>query len=566
MRKDLVAALTVTVILVPQGMAYALLAGLPPIYGLYAGLIPLFIYPLFGTSPYLSVGPVALMSIIVLSGVSQFAPPGTDRFIDLVLLSGVLAGLIQMVFSVLKLGVLANFLSRPVMTGFISAAGVIIALSQIKYFLSLDLPNTATVPDMIKQLAEQSHNYNPTSLLLGAAGIGIILLAKRIHRAIPGALIIVALGSLAAYYFHLSERGIPILGDLPSGLPKPRFDFLNWNDVVDLFPTALVIAVVCFIGSYAIANTMAPKGQEDSVLANKEFLGLGAAKVIGAFFLSFPSTGSFTRSAINKEAGAQTGFSSLFAGVFMTLVLLFAGSLFYFLPEPILAAIVITSVFSLIDVKGAKYLYSVDRSDFWIFMATFGLTLILGIVNGLLIGIGLSLLGIIIRASRPHYAITGRLPGTNAYRNISRFPEAKEEENTLIIRYDQDLFFANASHFYQTCLKEIRERPGVRHLIVNGRSFKNLDSSALFKMGQLIDELEKMKIELYFTDLQGSVRDLFSSHGFFDKVGKDHIYLSVPDAMDFINTSTDDTTKLGNEYAQQTNIDSSSSPSKRNQL
>ncbi|MEE9372833.1 MAG: SulP family inorganic anion transporter [Saprospiraceae bacterium] len=374
--KDLIAGLTVAVILIPQGMAYSMLAGLPPIYGLYAALVPMIIYPFFSSSRELSVGPVALMSIIILGGVSAFAKPGTQEYIDLVLLTALLSGVLQVVFAGLKLGSLSNFLSRPVMSGFISAAGVIIAISQLKYLFSIKLPRRISIVEMISDTVSHLNEVNIISLIMGLLAIFIIVIAKKIHRAIPSALIVVIIGSVVLKALNLAEKGVPIVGDMPKGLPDFYLGFLDAQKIIMLLPTALVISLVCFVGSYSIAKSIAAKKDNYPITADKELLGLGLAKIVGSFFLAMPSTGSFTRSAINNDAGAETGLSSTIAAIFLALTIAFFGGLFYYLPEPILAAIVITSVFSLIDFKEAKNLFKIDKLDFWVLVITFFFNLV----------------------------------------------------------------------------------------------------------------------------------------------------------------------------------------------
>lgn len=551
---DLSSAVTVTILLVPQGMAYAMLAGLPPIYGLYAALIPLIVYPIFGSCQQLSIGPVALMSIIVLSGVSLFAEPGSQEYIDLVLMTALLSGIIQIGFSFLRLGVLANFLSQPVMVGFVSAAGVIIAISQIKYLLTLDLPRSASVPEMIIEVGQHISGFNGYSLLLGVAGIIVILLLKRIHKTFPGSLVVVILGSLAIYYMNLNDLGVPIVGELPSGLPSFYAGFWSWSYFVALLPTAFIVSVMCFIGSFSLAKAIAAQRDNYPIYADRELLGLGMAKLVGSFFLAMPSTGSFTRSVVNEEAGAKSGVSSILAAGFVALTLLFFGGLFYYLPEPILAAIVITSVFSLIDVKEARYFFRTDKADFRIFLGTFGLTLVLGIVNGILLGIVFSLLSIIRRAAKPNYAVLGQLPGTASFRNVGRFPEAITAPETLIMRYDQDLFFGNADKFYNTVVTEMKRKPALKYLIINARAFRNMDSTALRKVHQLVDYCIENKVRIILTELSGPMRDLFFKDGIIKKMGPENLHLSIPDAIDMIDQHEYGDAQLSNEYARQTNL------------
>ena len=546
---DLLAGITVAIVLVPQGMAYSLLAGLSPIYGLYAALIPMIIYPMFSSSKELSVGPVALMSIIVLSAVSLFAEPGTQQYLDIVLLVALLSGLFQLMFAVFRLGVFANFISKPVMSGFISAAGVIIAISQIKYLFSLDIPRSSSVLVMLKDSLLNIPHLNLYSVLLGVGGIIVLRVLSAIHKSIPGAIIIAAIGSIVLYFAGLHHEGVPIVGELPAGLPSFYAGFMQWENVINLLPSAFIISVICFIGSYSIAKTIAIQNRNYPLFANKELLGLGLAKVVGSFFLAMPSTGSFTRSAINHQAGAKTGMSSIFGAAVIGLTLVFFSKLFHYLPEPILAAIVITSVFSLIDYKEAIRLFRLDKYDFWILFLTFVLTLVLGIVNGILLGIALSLLAIVQKSSKPHYAILGRLPGTSSFRNINRYAEAEELTKTLIIRYDEDLFFGNADHFYNTMVTEIKKAGVIQTFILKAASFNHLDSTSMDKIKQLIQYCKDHNIRMILTNINGPMRDLFKKNSIYKTLGPENFHLNVSDAcLDVDN-------QLSIKYAAQTNID-----------
>jgi SulP family sulfate permease len=492
------------------------------------------------------------MSIIVFSGVSLLAEPGSMKYIQMVILVTLLAGLIQIIFSVFRLGIISNFLSRPVMSGFISAAGVIIGISQIKYLLSLNLPPKVSLIDTCQSIFTSLDQMNLISLLMGGIGLGIILMLKKVHRAIPGALIIVMLGCLLTFIFRLDQAGIPIVGHMPSGLPRFTIDFINPSAVQSLFPTALVVALICFIGSFSIAKTMAIKTHDSRLNANKELLGLGMAKVIGSFFLSMPSTGSFTRSAINFEAGGKSGVSSILGGVFVGLIILFFSHLFYYLPEPILAAIVISTVFGLIDYKYAKFLMKVDRSDFWILMITFSSTLLLGIVNGVFVGIILSLITVLVGASRTHVAELGILEGTDQFRNITRYSNTTPIPGTLILRFSQPLFFANAETFYQNIIDAAERNGEVKNIIISYPSYNVPDGTAASKILDLIAYCNSQGRRLIFTDLNGPIRDFLHKSEIFDEIGEDNFYLTIGDAVRSIE---DGHVKniLSNKYSKQTN-------------
>lgn len=534
LRADLIAGLTVAVILIPQGMAYSLLAGLHPVYGLYTALVPMVIYPLFSSSKYLSVGPVALMSIIVLSGVSLFAEPGTKEYLDMVLMVSFMSGVIQILFSVFKLGILSNFLSQPVMKGFISAAGVIILLSQIKYLFSLDYGRVKSVPEMILAIGKNLSTGNFFSLAIGLGSLALILGLKRIHKNIPGSIIVVILGSWVLYNYQLTDKNVPIVGNLPQGLPSISIDFFHWDYLVTLFPTAFVISVICFIGSFSLAKTLSLQEDDPPVKANLELLGLGIAKIISSFFNAFPSTGSFSRTAINHQAGARTGLASIIGAIFIGLTLMFVSHWFYYLPEPVLAAIVIASVFSLINYRDALSLFHLDRRDFWIFISTFVFTLFLGIQNGVFAGIILSLLLVIFKLSKPHYAVLGKIPDSDIYRNVDRFEEAKTWPEILILRYDDDILFANAEHFLSCVLEELTKKPATKHIVIDMSSVSNMDSTGVDYMKQLQKKAKELNVALHLTGPKGPLRDILLKNMVYDVVGDNFIYSNIDKAVQSI--------------------------------
>ncbi|NNF22588.1 MAG: sulfate permease [Saprospiraceae bacterium] len=551
-KSDLIAGLTVAVMLIPQGMAYAMLAGLPPIYGLYAGFIPLIVYPLFGSSKELSVGPVAVVSIIVLAGISPFATPGTTEFIQLAILTSLVAGIIQLILSFLKMGFLVNFLSNPVISGFTAAAALIIGLSQLKYLFGVELPRTSGVIGMIRDLIQSVDKVHLLSFVMGGIAVAFILLLKRIKKAFPASLVAIIIGTALVYAFNWNDLGVLIVENVPSSLPAVTFSFIDMDMVLKVLPVALIICLISFIESLAIAKTIAARKEDESIDANKELLGLGLSKVVGSFFQAFPNTGSFTRSAINNDAGAKTGLSSIFAGIFVGLTLLFLTPLFYFMPKPVLAAIVIAAVFGLIDIPYARNLFRFDRKDFYVFMATFLLTLFLGVQQGVFAGIILSVLMIVYESSRPHYAILGKLSGTNSFRSIERFPEATMDSEILVFRYDEDLYFGNAEHFHDSIMNSIEGHPKTRLLVLNASSINRIDSTGLAKFERMIHKLNKMDIIFKISGLRGEVRDLLVKTKVMDLIGLENNYLSIQDAINGFKKN-DDSARLSREYASQSN-------------
>lgn len=530
-RRDLLAGLTVAVMVIPQGMAYALLAGLPPIYGLYAALVPMLIYPFFGSSLHLSVGPTALVSILVLSGLSNLAEPMSEEYIQLAILVSLVAGAIQLTLSLVRMGFLVNFLSQPVISGFTSAAAFIIALSQLKHFLGIPIERTSNVLTIVEGLIGRIQEVNPYTIMIGFIALVVILIVRKIKKSIPAALIAVMLGISIVYFFHLNNYGVEIVEDIPAGLPRFSFPDITFANIVKVLPLAFVICLISFIESLAIAKTLSAKNNNYPISANQELFGLGIAKMMGSFFQAFPNTGSFTRSAINEQAGAKSGVSSLWTAFFVGLTLLFFTGLFYYLPQAVLASIVIAAVIGLVDYKEAIYLFKKDKKDFSVMILTFLVTLLLGIQEGVFAGVILSLIFILYKASRPEFAELGNLPDSAIYKNIKRFDEARATDTYLIVRYDADIFFANAEHFYENVLSEARKKKDLKCVILDASSIGNIDSTGVKQLKLLREALAKANIEFLITGLKGPMRDTFNKYELYDLFPKDKQFLNIDVAV-----------------------------------
>jgi SulP family sulfate permease len=550
---DLLAGLTVGVMLIPQGMAYGLLAGLPPIYGLYAGIVPLLLYAFFGTSRQLSVGPVALVSLLVLAGVSEFAEPGTAEFVALAIATALIAGIIQILLGGFRLGFLINFLSHPVIAGFTSAAAFIIGLSQVRNILGINIPRSNQIHEIIGGVIANIDQIHYPTLAIGIGGIALMLILRRIKRSLPGALIAVIVGTLSVYFFNLTDFGVAIVKEVPSGLPQFSAPSLNWADVRQLLPLALTICLISFIESLAIAKTIEARHRNYRIVPNQELIALGITKIGGAFFQSFPTTGSFTRSAINDEAGAKTGLSSIFAAIVISLTLLFLTPLFYYLPNAILASIIIVAVKGLINFNEAKSLWKTDKRDFLTFMVTFIATLTLGIQNGVFTGILLSLGIMVYRNSVPHIAVLGRLPNTSSYRNIVRFQEAIQQDHLLIIRFDAQLYFGNCEYFRETIEQLVLDAPKeMKALVLDASSIHDVDSSGIHTLHEIISFLKGRNIDFYISGLIGPVRDIWHKNQLIMEVGEGNFFMRIHDAVAYFNATHDEPSNQ--QAAIQTNI------------
>jgi len=531
LRGDLSAGLTVGVMLIPQGMAYALIAGLSPIYGLYASLVPLVLYAVFGTSRQLAVGPVAMVSLLVAAAVAPIADGNTQLYVGLALLLSLMVGVLQFGLGAARFGFLVNFLSHPVLSGFTSAAALIIGLSQLKHLLGIDLPRSNFIHEILWAAGSRIGDVHPTTLLLGLGSILLLVGLRQWNRSIPGALVAVAVTTVAVWALGLAQQGVAIVGGVPGGLPSPSMPPLDWGYVQQLAPSALAIGLVGFMESIAVAKVYASRHRYE-VDANQELIGLGLANIAGAFFSAYPTTGGFSRTAVNDEAGAQTNLAAIFSAGIIALTLLFLTPLFYYLPKAVLAAIIMVAVAGLVDWEEARYLWRVDRRDFGLMALTFVATLSLGIEQGILVGVIVSLIVVIYESSTPHTAIMGRLPDTETYRNLKRNPEAMTRSHVVIVRMDADLYFANVSTFQDLLLDLDVNDPALRAIVVDMYPVNQIDSTATHALHDVIETCRRNGVELYLAGVKGPVKDVLDVAGLSEELGEDRFFLEVHDAVE----------------------------------
>jgi sulfate permease, SulP family len=530
-RGDFNAGLTVAIMLVPQGMAYAVLAGMPPVYGLYASIVPLLLYAIFGTSRQLAVGPVAMVSLLVVAGVGELADVGSDRFIQLAIMTALGVGVFQLLMGVFRMGFLVNFLSHPVLSGFTSAAAIIIGASQLRNLLGLDLPRTKQVHEILIGALQRITEIDPITAIIGIGSVAAIMLIKNWKKTFPSALVVVVIGTLATVLFNLHTHGVAIVGDVPKGLPSfmsPGFDL---NDVQALLPIILVIALVSYMESIAVAKAIANK-RGYKVDANQELIALGGANIGGAFFQSFPTTGGFSRTAVNDQAGAATTIASVISAVLIGLTVLFLTPLFYYLPSAVLAAIIMVAVAGLFDFKEMAYLWRTDKRDLAMLAVTFIATLALGIEEGIAIGVIISLVLVIYSSTKPHHAELGRLGTTNNFRNITRYQEAVVEKDVLIYRFDSSLFFANVEHFRETVQERIASHgKDLKVVILDASAISNVDSTGIHMLQEFIKDLRSRDINLYIASAIGPVRDRLKTCGITEVMGDRSFFFDVGDAI-----------------------------------
>ncbi len=547
---DLWAGLTVGVLLIPQGMAYAMIAGLPPIYGLYAASIPQVVYSIFSTSRQLSVAPVAMISLLIGAGISELTPQGSEYYVTLAILLALIVGFLQLLFGLFRMGFLVNFLSQPVISGYTSSAAIIIGLSQLKHLMGVDMPSSNLIHKIIADTAIQINQTHILTVVVGVVSIILIILMKKINKSLPGPLIIVILGVVVVSMFHLEDYGIKIIGAVPEGFPNFKIPEMSTSEAMELLPLAFLISLVGFMESISIAKAIQIKKRNYKVSANKELIGLGCANISGAFFSSFPVSGGFARSAVNEQAGANTNLASWISAALVGLTLLFFTSLFYNLPKAVLAAIIMVAVLGLIDVKTAVLLFKTNKKDFSMLIVTFLSTLLFGVQTGIITGVVLSLGLVIHRSVYPHLAELGKLPDTNYYRNIARFPEAKERKDALIFRFDSELYFANINYFREQ-LEQMISKKGddLKVIILNAQSIYALDSSAAKGLEEFVDDCHERGLEFYMTEVIGPVRDMLRKTGLVEKIGENHFKMRIQDALDCFDRNEES----AQSYASQAN-------------
>ncbi len=534
LRPDLLAGLTVAVLLIPQAMAYGLLAGLPPVTGLYAALAALIVYALSGSSRQMSVGPVALDSILLASGVGLISQAGSADYITIAMLLAVMVGAIQFAMGYLRLGFMVNFLANPVISGFTSAAAIIIGVSQLKHLLGVDIVTSQNPFHTLRALAANIDQANYATALLGLGGLLLIVVLKRVHRQIPAALIVMILATLLVWLGKLDNAGIAILGDVPSGLPRLQLPLVDLDTLARVVPLAITIALVSFMESVAVAKKIAA-AQRYKIDGNRELMGLGASNMAAGFVGGYPVAGSLSRTAVNAATGAKSQMSSLFTAAALVLVLVALTPVFYYTPKVCLAALIISAVGALIDIDEPRRLWRVNKKDLALLVLAFLATLVMGVQNGVLLSVLASIALIFSRITRPGVAVFGQVPTTGALRNMARAADAEEIPGVLIFRIDASLYFANASYLQDRLYEALAAREDtIEAVLFDASTVNDIDSSAISTLEDILKDLRESGIDLYFTNTRGRVMDMMQRSGFYQAVGADHFFFSKRTAVDHI--------------------------------
>ena len=531
LRGDVVAGITVGVMLIPQGMAYALIAGMPPIYGLYAALIPLVAYPLAGSSRHLALGPTAIDMLIMGAGLGALAEAGTNEYVALAILLTAMVGGIQIGMGMMRFGFVANLLSRPVIAGLTTAAAFIISFSQIGNLLGVELGRSQYVYVLVDQAFAHLGEVHLLSLALGAGCIVLLVGLPRWMPQVPEMLVVAVLATVASWIYALPEAGVAIIGTVPSGLPLPDIPEIGITELRTLLPAAFTLALVQFLNVVTLGRTFAAR-HGYTIDANRELIAVGTANLLGSFFRSIPTSGSFSRSAVNERAGARTPIANVATALVIALTLLFLTPLFYYMPMPALAALIIVAGFNLVDLRELVELYQTRRRDVTIAVFTALCTLIVGIQEGILLGISANVIAVLYRISRPNVAELGHVPGTRLFRDLDRFNQALRIQDIMVLRVDAAFSFANAEYFKDFIVeKSEREGRSVDVVVVDGTSINDLDTTAIDALESTIETLDKQGIELHLTGLIGPVREVVRRSGLHDLMGENSFHMDPHDAV-----------------------------------
>ena len=529
--RDVLAAVIVTLMLVPQALAYAMLAGLPPEMGLYASMLPLVLYAVFGTSASLAVGPVAVAALMTASALSSFAAPGSPEYIGAALVLAALSGLILIAMGVLRLGFLVNFLSHPVISGFVTASGILIAISQLKHIFGVEASGHNVV-ELLRALLDQWQQVNVITLLIGLGVWAYLWVCrKRLNgwltklgmpaswaglmvKAAPISAVVVT--TLLAWGFQLEQRGVDLVGFVPSGLPAITLPSLDQSLWPGLLPAALLISLVGFVESVSVAQTLAAKRRQ-RIDPNQELIALGMANLGAGISGGSPVSGGFSRSVVNFEAGAATPLAGAFTALGIVLATLLLTDLLAFLPTATLAATIIVAVGTLIDLPAVKRTWQYSSSDGVAMVATLLLTLLhsveVGIISGVVLSLGLHL----YRTSQPHSAVVGRVPGTEHFRNVKRH-QVETDEHVAMLRIDESLYFANARYLEDTVMALASRSPSIKHIVLTCQAVNVIDASALESLEAINGRLKDAGAMLHLAEVKGPVMDRLTHTAFYHEL------------------------------------------------
>ncbi|MEX1382177.1 SulP family inorganic anion transporter, partial [Lutibacter sp.] len=466
--------------------------------------------------------------------VAALAQIGTENFIEFAILLAFMMGFLQVVFGFFKLGFLVNFLSRPVISGFTSAAALIIGLNQLKHLLGVQIVRDNKIHTLVLDAFQNIKEINWLTFVIGVVSILILVFLKRITTKIPAALVVVVLGIVLVRVFHLEQFGVQILGEIPKGLPEftiPRFEK---NTLIDLFPIALTLSFIAFLEAISVAKAIEIKHTDYKISPNQELIAIGLGNIVGSFFQTYPATGGLSRTAVNNQTGAKTPLAAIISGLIVSITLLFLTPVFFYLPKAVLGAIIVVAVYGLLDFSMPKELLTYSKRELIILNITLIVTATVGIKEGIFIGIILSLAMLIYRSTKPHFAVLGQVNDTHFYRNVNRFEGLLNIcDDILIVRFDAQLYFANVS-FFKDKLDEFVSEKGskLKLIIIDGESINSIDSSGIFMLKDEINKYKNKGIEIAFSGLKGPVRDILDKSDIIKTINYANCFMSIQEAVD----------------------------------
>ncbi|MCW8854282.1 MAG: sulfate permease [Gammaproteobacteria bacterium] len=543
LRADIIAGLTVALVLIPQSMAYAQLAGLPAYFGLYIAFMPVMVAALWGSSKQLATGPVAVVSLMSATALATMVggvaldnpdPEIVSRYIALAMLLTLIVGLFQFCLGFFKLGVIVNFLSHPVIVGFTNAAALVIGLSQLSKIFGVSMPGAAGdhfLTVRIWGVLQQLGDTHMLTFIMGMGAFAVMFLMKKYTPKIPGVLVAVVATTIISYMIGFQQRGGGVVGEIPEGLPEFAVPAFNMADFWVLLPSAMIISLVGFMEAISIAKAMAAK-TKDRIDPNQELIGQGMGNIVGSFFQSYPSSGSFSRSAVNLNAGAITGFSSVVTAMVVLVTLLFLTPLLYHLPKAVLAAVIMMAVFGLINFGAVKHAWRANIHDGIASIVTFVCTLGFAphLDKGILIGAGLALGLYLYRTMKPRVAMLGRYPD-GTLRDLQVNPDLLRDEQVVVLRFDGSLYFANVSYFEDIILEAVSENQNAKYILVVGDGINQLDASGEEVVHHLIERLRSNDITLVFSGLKKQILDVMRCTYLFEHLGQENFFATEDMAL-----------------------------------
>lgn len=547
LRGDVTAGVTVAVLLIPQSLAYAALAGMPPISGLYTSIAASVVYAALGTSRVLAVGPVALTALLSAAALGALAEPGSQRYVELAGLLALLVGTLHLAMRALRLATLVNFLSSSVLSGFTAAAAIVIASTQIKDLLGIPIGSSGqSLVDTLRILAPRLGETNQATLLMGGASLVVLYGGRRIWPNLPIPLLVLLGATSVSSWLHLEQYGISILREVPAGLPQPRVPISETDAVLALLPMAMAVALVSFVEAISNAKAQAARSREE-IDAGQELVAVGTSNLASALLGGFPAGGSFSRTALGVQAGAQTQFSSLVVAAVVLVVVQFFTPLLYPLPRASLAAIVVFAVLGLVNLREIRATWRVRHVDGLAVIVTFVATLVLGVGPGVGAGVGFSLLAFIYRSANPRIAELGRVEGTTLFRDVRRYAgSVRVDPSVVILRMDAPLYFANAKFLADRVARLLALRKEVRHLLLDASAMADVDADGARTLQALYHELKDAGVALHLVTMRGYVRDVVGRAGLWQTLlDDDRVWSDVAEALGALDLHADSPLRYG---------------------